>query len=71
MAKKKKKPDFSKPKEEPKKSLSVDLEAESSEIVENAASSDESEEISDNEEEIVESEDRKYGITKNSTKALL
>ena len=64
MAKKKKKPDFSKPKEEPKKSLSVDLEAESSEIVENAASSDESEEISDNEEEIVESEDRKYGITK-------
>ena len=47
MAKKKKKPDFSKPKEEPKKSLSVDLEAESSEIVENAASSDESEEISD------------------------
>ena len=64
MAKKKKKPDFSKPKEEPKKSLSVDLEAESSEIVENAASSEESEEISDNEEEIVESEDRKYGITK-------
>lgn len=64
MAKKKKKPDFSKPKEEPKKSLSVDLEAESSEIVENAASSDESDKISDNEEEIVESEDRKYGITK-------
>ena len=54
MAKKKKKPDFSKPKEEPKKSLSVDLEAEFSEIVENAASSDESEEISDNEEEFVE-----------------